>query len=199
VSLPDDLLAQARHLAKLEKKRPKQASLRRAVSAAYYALFHLLSDELVAQFAAKKESRLVRPFMRRALTHTEMMEACTHIKAIGEQQDDFLKQQAKPKPTPPKGAPAKAPKPMPRVKGPLATFTISSDLWALADAFANLQTERHAADYDMTRKFVRTDVEDLIQRADDAFQAWRRLRQTPEGVPFLGTLLLWKRLRGDAE
>ena len=42
---PNDLLEQARHLANREPKRPKQASLRRAVSAAYYALFHLLAAE----------------------------------------------------------------------------------------------------------------------------------------------------------
>ena len=40
-----DLLEQARHLAKRGKKRPRQASLRRAVSTAYYALFHLLISE----------------------------------------------------------------------------------------------------------------------------------------------------------
>ena len=41
----DDLLAQADLLLHLEKRRPKQASLRRAVSAAYYALFHFLIEE----------------------------------------------------------------------------------------------------------------------------------------------------------
>ena len=41
MSFPNDLLEQARHLANREPKRPKQASLRRAVSTAYYALFHL--------------------------------------------------------------------------------------------------------------------------------------------------------------
>src|SRR5467141_3575239 len=41
----DDLLEQARHLANRERKNPRQASLRRAVSTAYYALFHLLIHE----------------------------------------------------------------------------------------------------------------------------------------------------------
>lgn len=39
-----NLLAQAKLLATKEQSRPKQASLRRSVSAAYYALFHLLVD-----------------------------------------------------------------------------------------------------------------------------------------------------------
>src|SRR5580658_3008387 len=43
--LANDLLEQAYHLANRERKRPRQASLRRAVSTAYYALFHLLISE----------------------------------------------------------------------------------------------------------------------------------------------------------
>lgn len=41
----DDLLRQAERLAKLDPKRPRQANLRRAVSSAYYALFHFLVDQ----------------------------------------------------------------------------------------------------------------------------------------------------------
>ena len=41
----DELLEQARRLALLDRRRPKQANLRRAVSAAYYSLFHFLVDE----------------------------------------------------------------------------------------------------------------------------------------------------------
>ena len=44
MSLHGDLLDQASRLAVQEPRRPRQASLRRAVSAAYYALFHLLVD-----------------------------------------------------------------------------------------------------------------------------------------------------------
>ena len=40
-----DLLEQAVRLAKLDVKKPKQANLRRAISSAYYALFHMLVDE----------------------------------------------------------------------------------------------------------------------------------------------------------
>jgi hypothetical protein len=40
-----DLLAQARVLARREPRRPKQASLRRSISASYYAPFHFLGEE----------------------------------------------------------------------------------------------------------------------------------------------------------
>jgi hypothetical protein len=47
----DDLLDLASHLARLEEGRPRRTSLRRAISSAYYALFHALAtlcaDQLV--------------------------------------------------------------------------------------------------------------------------------------------------------
>lgn len=39
----DDLLELAEHLARRETRRPKQVSLRRATSTAYYAVFHALA------------------------------------------------------------------------------------------------------------------------------------------------------------
>ena len=42
MTVHDDLLAQALHLASKEPRRPRQASLRRSVSASYYAVYHLL-------------------------------------------------------------------------------------------------------------------------------------------------------------
>ncbi len=47
MSFAQDLLEQAEHLIDWSGASPKQASLRRAVSTAYYALFHLLIDEAV--------------------------------------------------------------------------------------------------------------------------------------------------------
>lgn len=45
VALHDELLAQADRLAHIDETKPKQATLRRAVSSAYHALFHLLVDQ----------------------------------------------------------------------------------------------------------------------------------------------------------
>ena len=47
MSLADDLLSQANRLAAASTGRPRQADLRRAVSASYYALFHLLIGDAV--------------------------------------------------------------------------------------------------------------------------------------------------------
>jgi uncharacterized protein (UPF0332 family) len=55
MAYPDDLLEQATHLLRREPKRPKQASLRRAISSSYYALFHLLITEAVKNWKRPKE------------------------------------------------------------------------------------------------------------------------------------------------
>ena len=71
-----DLLEQARHLARREPRRPKQASLRRAVSAAYYALFHLLAAD-VARTVCR--SATFRPTVRRALEHRSVRRVCESV------------------------------------------------------------------------------------------------------------------------
>jgi len=48
-SLSADLLAQAGDLLTKEKKKPKQANVRRAISTAYYALFHFVSDKVTKE------------------------------------------------------------------------------------------------------------------------------------------------------
>jgi uncharacterized protein (UPF0332 family) len=72
MALPADLLEQARHLANREPKRPKQASLRRAVSTAYYALFHLLTASAVANWRTSRQ----RASLARAFEHSTMNQAC---------------------------------------------------------------------------------------------------------------------------
>src|SRR5712692_10552870 len=68
--LADDLLEQAYHLALREKNKPRQASLRRAVSTGYYALFHLLVAEIVGNWGGKNRSSLAR-----GCEHRRMKEA----------------------------------------------------------------------------------------------------------------------------
>jgi hypothetical protein len=58
-----DLLKEAHHLAQRGGRNPKQASLRRAVSTAYYALFHLLIGDFVANWKVKSQRlKLARLF-----------------------------------------------------------------------------------------------------------------------------------------
>ena len=65
----DDLLKDARHLAKRGGGHPKQSSLRRAVSTAYYAAFHLLVADFVANWRIPgQRARLGRMFEHRRMS-----------------------------------------------------------------------------------------------------------------------------------
>jgi uncharacterized protein (UPF0332 family) len=75
VAFHDDLLQQAVQLVHKEPKNPKQASLRRAVSTLYYALFHLLISESVANW----NRRDVRASLGRAFDHAPMRGASNRV------------------------------------------------------------------------------------------------------------------------
>ena len=53
MALADQLLKQAVLLVLKEPKHPTEASLRRAVSTAYYVVFHLLIEEACSNWARK--------------------------------------------------------------------------------------------------------------------------------------------------
>jgi len=71
----DDLLEQAQHLANREHSHPRQASLRRAVSSAYYALFHLLITEAVSKWKITGQ----RPQLARIFEHARMNAASERV------------------------------------------------------------------------------------------------------------------------
>jgi hypothetical protein len=69
MAFADDLLNDAHHLAARGGKNPKQSSLRRAVSTAYYALFHLLIADFVLNWRTKAQrARLGRMFEHRKMS-----------------------------------------------------------------------------------------------------------------------------------
>lgn len=72
MALHDDLLVQADQLAHLEKNKPKQANLRRAVSAAYYALFHYLVDQSTRFLVSGPQREGLRHQLARSFDHGQM-------------------------------------------------------------------------------------------------------------------------------
>jgi uncharacterized protein (UPF0332 family) len=93
VSLANDLLTTARQLAQLHQRRPRQADLRRAVSTAYYALFHGLAetaaDRLVgATPPARSSSAWSRVY--RDLTHHNAKKACVSAEQFSDSADLLL-------------------------------------------------------------------------------------------------------------
>jgi len=69
MAFADDLLRDAYHLAGRGGKNPKQSSLRRAISTAYYALFHLLVADFVSNWGlTDQRARLGRMFEHRKMS-----------------------------------------------------------------------------------------------------------------------------------
>jgi hypothetical protein len=68
-SLVTHQLENARMLATLDKRRPRQASLRRAVSTAYYALFQALCETCASRLVGRGKPWEVFTPMFRALDH----------------------------------------------------------------------------------------------------------------------------------
>ena len=72
MSFHDGLLEQAKALARRDQSRPRQSSLRRAVSTAYYALFHLLIHDSTRSLITDAG---LRKKLSRAFDHGEMKTA----------------------------------------------------------------------------------------------------------------------------
>lgn len=167
MSLSHDLRIQARQLATHEPKRPKQASLRRAVSAAYYSLFHLLTEEAAQLLLKDRDVKPLQQLLQRTFSHGVMKTAAKAF-AGGNL----------------------APTIAQHFPGP-----ISAGLSTVATTFIDLQDARHRADYDLSYRFTRQEVLDLIQAVDDAVQCWEQIRKQPDAKTFLVMLLSYESLR----
>ena len=133
--------------------RPKQASLRRAVSTAYYALFHLLIDETVSKWAVGRQ----RSILARTFEHGKMKGIC----------DDVIK----------------------TVK---SGGSLPPELHTVARNFIQLQQHRHTADYDNSKNWSHSDVENVLTLATDAFTAWRTISEQDVAQDYLLQLFLPK-------
>lgn len=69
MAYPDDLLEDAKNLLGASGKKPRQSVLRRAVSTAYYGVFHLLVADFVANWRLPNQrARLGRMFEHRRMS-----------------------------------------------------------------------------------------------------------------------------------
>jgi uncharacterized protein (UPF0332 family) len=83
LSLGGDLLKTARKLAVASPKRPKQADLRRAVSTAYYALFHAIAEDGADMLAGGGAGDGAWAQAYRALDHGAAKTACQQVRNLG--------------------------------------------------------------------------------------------------------------------
>lgn len=121
---------------------PNQTRLRRAVSTAYYALFHGIIRSAADSFVGAKHRKQPRyETIYRAFDHGQMRSLC----------------EALDKPT--LGA---------KAKKAMASTSVSQELRDVASAFVSLQQRRHWADYSPTGKITRSEAGDLVEQAQFA-------------------------------
>jgi uncharacterized protein (UPF0332 family) len=152
--LSSDLLKQAKDLASQDPNRPKDASIRRAISTAYYALFHFLLDEASGNLVGASQSdKPIRHLLSRCFGHGQMLKACETILGLVKQ---------------PKSA---------SVYAPFARSiqNHSNDLQVVAKTFKDLQEHRHRADYDLGQRYTRAQALKSIADVDKAVRAWNRI------------------------
>lgn len=162
MSLDAELLELAERLIGTSAPPRSSADVRRAVSTAYYALFHLLVREAVDLLSADVSEELRRQ-VRRTLEHTRMAAVCRAFCGKG---------------TPPKLL-SDLLKPTPAPAG----------LRTVAASFVDLQDKRHAADYDTGPPMTALEAEGSVRQAREAFEAWGAVRSDPSAVTFLAALM----------
>ena len=140
---PGWLLRQARELAvKPGPGRPRTADLRRAVSAAYYAVFHSLSRRISESATPEDAGKLVRYELCRVWQHGELNQVCGWVAGFTKPANKWL-------------------------RGLVSVAQTSQSLVLVATRFQNLMADRHAADYDHMAEFVRDESVAFVTMAED--------------------------------
>ncbi len=143
-------------------------SLRRSVSAAYHALFHLLVDEAATLLVGSKSRVPLRNCLRRAFQHSTMKQVATQFANSNVSR---------------------------RLRPGLDGQPLQNEIKSVAQAFVDLQQLRHEADYDMARRFTRREVLDLLDDAETAFADWKAVRKSVQADTFLVGLLAFTTIR----
>nr|WP_294543481.1 hypothetical protein [uncultured Rhodopila sp.] len=146
---PSALLAVARLLLSAEPESPaSDARLRRAVSTAYYALFHkVLRSGAECFMGAGKQQTAGYGLLYRSFNHGRMKSVCgsLSVQTLGK----TLRQQ-------------------------LGRTAVSQDMRDFAGAFVTLQDARHVADYDLAADFNLLASTGLVETAGFAIAAFDR-------------------------
>jgi hypothetical protein len=139
---------------------PVEADLRRGVSTAYYALFHLLvfsgTDRLVAVAA-------LRPRAARAFGHNVMKTVCHEYARLSRDSTG-------------------------RFIIAATGEIVPQGVRDIASAFVALQEARHRADYHTEAVFTRSIADTEVMRAELAFLDWAGVQSDPATETFLAEL-----------
>jgi len=167
MSLAEELLEHASFLAHLDPGTTSQANIRRAISAAYYAVFHLLATEVARQVSPDTPPGL-RERTQRALEHTHMLRVAKTFSRQGANQIKDLPDDI------------------------ALSVPVSRELASVATAFKELQEARYSADYDVLKQFDPADALTLVQKAKQVFEDWRIEEKSSNAPVFLASLMFGK-------
>lgn len=142
---------------------PRQVNVRRAISTAYYGVFHFIMSAAADEYVGKtKRGTPAYTLAYRSIDHRALKELCEEVK----------------KPTL---------KPRYQRFAPATGF--GANLQAFASAFVELQEKRHAADYDPSIRVKTSDAQVAITTARSAVRRFTKASATRRRA-FL-TLLLF--------
>ncbi len=163
--LHDDLLTLARSLVPEYIPRyptaPAEANLRRGVSTAYYALFHLLVGEAMMRIVADPS---LRARVARSFQHDRMKHVCQDYSDAKLDSTGQL--------TIKSGA------------------VIPVPLQDIGTAFVSLQNARHQADYDTGSTLTHAEADTHVMSAEAAFLDWATVQADPAAAVFLTEVFL---------
>lgn len=143
---PDHLLDQAERLiASTGGGAARQVDLRRAISSAYYALFHAVMAEAADDFIGRTH-RLTARYMLvyRSVDHARLRQLCQSIANKPDRYSRFA----------PEGG-------------------FGSDMQFFASILVKLQNMRHLADYDPLFRATRSNAIQIVKDSHDALQRFR--------------------------
>jgi len=159
---PDHLFEQAERLIAPQAGRPRQADVRRAISAAYYGIFHAAITEAVDQFVgAANRDKAQYGLAYRSASHSRLREVCGEVR---------------------KATPSSKYRPY------VPSTGFGAHIVKFAEAVVELQEQRHAADYDIMVRMNRSDALLAVATARAAVAALRAADQA-EQLAFLGLLM----------
>jgi hypothetical protein len=160
---PEHLLEQAEQLATAPPAGPpRQVDLRRAISAAYYAVFHFILTAAANQVVGvTKRTTAEYGRVYRSIDHRAIRDLCDDLK----------------KPTPPA-----------KYNAHMPATGFGPNIAAFAAAFVDLQEKRHGADYDPLIRVKLSDSQLAIKTAKAAIERFKRASATRRKT-FLSLLL----------
>lgn len=161
-----ELLDHAQRL--LHDPGPGEWGLRRAASAAYYAVFHLLTSEAAMQIASSAGSD-VHARLSRGFQHRDILKICQMVTKA-------------------------APNTIPQFFLGLVSGPFQPGLKRITTAFQELQELRHQADYDLQTHFGLIESSSAVAYASACFTEWPGAKTDPGTTVFLIALFAGDRL-----